>query len=281
MNSYETVNKIITFIDERLKEDISIYEIAQHVNFSVPHTYRLFRAITGETIKSYLTKRKLYCAAKEISSSRKKIADIAFDYGFESHDVFTRAFIRTFDTSPSKCRSGKIDFGVYQLSIHKDLLFIERSKVMKYSIINKKEIYIIGMECDAIQWDADGAIGRLWSGFLDRVDMVLNPVVPNVMYGLCEHDTCSKDNTFTYLAGIEVEEGCLPPKGMVRRVVKAQKYLLVEVPEEIKTPDAYTKAFEYIKVNGLEVDDNDEIEVYEEIFKDPDNNSFKLLLPIK
>jgi predicted transcriptional regulator YdeE len=161
------------------------------------------------------------------------------------------------------------------------MLLVERSKNMKYSIINKEEINIIGVECNAIQWDADGAIGRLWSNFLDKVDAIGSPVVPNVMYGLCEHETCSKDNTFTYLAGIEVEKGCQLPKGMVSRVVSPQKYLLVEVPEEIKTPDAYTRAFEYIKENGFEVDNNDEIEVYEEIFKDPDNNSFKLLLPIK
>ena len=58
-------------------------------------------------------------------------------------------------------------------------------------------------------------------------------------------------------------------------------YIQAEVPEDIKTPDAYTKTFEYAKQNGYELDNYDEIEVYEEIFKDPDYNAFKLLIPIK
>jgi predicted transcriptional regulator YdeE len=83
------------------------------------------------------------------------------------------------------------------------------------------------------------------------------------------------------MASIEVKEFCAVPSGMVRRIIKGQKFLQVEVPEEIKTPDAYTEAFAYIKENRLIVDNNDELEVYEEVFKDPDDHAFKLLIPIK
>ena len=117
--------------------------------------------------------------------------------------------------------------------------------------------------------------------FLDKVDTIKNPVIPNVMYGICEHESCNESNAFTYMSGIEVEESCAIPKGMVKRVIGKQKFLLAEVPEDIKTPEAYNETFEYIKDNDLIEDDNDGIEVYEEVFKNPDNHTFKLLIPIK
>ena len=281
MNYYQTIQEIIDYIDKNLKEDMSIYKIAQYVNFSVPHTYRLFKAVTGETIKSYILKRRLSCAAHEIKVSKKNISDVAYEYGFESHDVFTRAFTRIYNLSPSKYRSEGMGLGIYQISINENLNIAERSKIMNYSIIYKDNITVVGMECEAKQWDADGAIGRLWSDFLDKVEVIKEPVIPNVMYGICEHDSCDQSNTFTYMSGIEVEEACAVPKGMVKRVISKQKFLLAEVPENIKTPDAYKKTFDYIKENSLTMDDNDEIEVYEEIFKDPDNHTFKLLIPIR
>lgn len=83
------------------------------------------------------------------------------------------------------------------------------------------------------------------------------------------------------MAGIEVEKSCDTPTGMTKRVIRQQMYIQAEVPENIKTPDAYTKTLEYAKQNGYSIDECDELEVYEEMFKDPDDHAFKLLIPIK
>lgn len=279
---YETVQKAIEFIEVNLKEDISIYDIALQVNFSVPHIYRVFKAVTGETIKTYILKRKLYFAANDLKTCKKNISEIAYEYGFESHDVFTRAFIRIYNMSPSKYRSEGTEIAFNKLIINKNLYEIERNDNMKYTVINKDKFVVIGIECQAKQWDTDGSIGRLWSKFLDNVDCIKMSIIPNVMYGICEHESCNIENqTFTYMCGLEVEETCEIPKGMVKRVIQKQKFIQAEIPEIIKTPDAYTKTSDYIKENGYIIDDFDEIEVYEEIFVDPDNHSFKLLMPIK
>lgn len=277
---YETIQKAIDYIEEHLKEDISIIEIAEYVSFSVPHIYRLFKAVTGETIKVYILKRRLSCAARELKTCKRNIADLAYEYGFESHDVFTRAFIRIYNTSPSKYRSEVREIVFNKFIVDKEICKIERNNNMNYKIINKDKIIVIGMECEAKQWDADGAIGRLWSNFLNTVDKVKNTVVPNVMYGICEHESCGKDG-FMYMAGIEVLEGAEVPEGMTRRVINSQKFVQAEIPEEIKTKDAYNETSEYIKKNGYVLGNNDELEVYEEMFQDPEYHTFKLLIPIK
>jgi hypothetical protein len=48
---------------------------------------------------------------------------------------------------------------------------------------------------------------------------------------------------------------------MVKRVINQQRFIQAEVPDDVKTMDAYLKTFEYIKQNGYEADNNDEIEV--------------------
>ena len=278
---YETVQKAVDYIEGHLKEDISLYDISQHVNFSVPHFYRIFKVIVGETVKSYILKRRLSCAADELKKSNRNISEIAYEYGFESHDVFTRAFYRTYDMSPSKYRNTDMGSGFGKLIVHTNYNVVERSIYMNFKVVNKNQIAVVGMECTAKQWDADGAIGRLWSAFLGNVDKVKKPIVPNIMYGICEHESFDKGDTFTYMAGIGVEEFCDIPEGMVKRIIRQQRYLQAEVPEVILTPDAYTKTFEYVKQNGYSLDKYDEIEIYEEIFKDPAYNAFKLLIPIK
>jgi AraC family transcriptional regulator len=167
VNYYQTILDVINYIEKNLKEDTGIYEIAEYVNFSVPYIYRLFKVVTGETIKSYILKRRLSYAAYDIKTSKRRISDIAYEYGFESHDVFTRAFIRVYKVYPSRYRNEGIDLGLYELSINKNIDDFERSGFMNYKVINKDKIIVIGMEDQAKQWDSNGAIGRLWSGFFE------------------------------------------------------------------------------------------------------------------
>lgn len=44
------------------------------------------------------------------------------------------------------------------------------------------------MECIATKWNSDGAIGRLWSDFLPRVDEIKHTGKTMTMYGICEHE---------------------------------------------------------------------------------------------
>jgi AraC family transcriptional regulator len=211
---YETIQKAIDYIENRLKDDICLYDIAEHVNFSVPHFYRIFKGITGETVKAYMLKRRLSCAAYELKTSDKNISEIAYEFGFDSHDVFTRAFFRLYKMSPRKYRNANLDTGFSPPLISKKINEFERRNSMNFKIVNKNQLTVIGMECKAKQWDADGAIGKLWSRFLENVEKVRKPVVPNVMYGICECESCNENGTFTYMAGIEVDESCVVPNAI-------------------------------------------------------------------
>jgi AraC family transcriptional regulator len=136
------------------------------------------------------------------------------------------------------------------------------------------------MECKAKQWDCDGAIGRLWSDFLERVDEIKQATSPIVMYGVCEHETCDNTN-FKYMAAIGVKKLTEVPLGMKQRFIRKQSFFQASVPDFISTPDAYAGAIGYARSLGYDIEYYDNIEVYNEIFQDPAVNSFNLLIPIK
>ena len=54
--------------------------------------------------RDYLRRRKLAFALKEVRDSEKGILEIALDYGFSSHEAFTRAFKNLYGITPSDYR---------------------------------------------------------------------------------------------------------------------------------------------------------------------------------
>lgn len=119
MNHYERVQKSIDYIENNLKEELSLEEIARQSLMSISGLYRLFFAFTGHSIKDYVRMRRLSEAALKIQQNNSKIVDLALEYGFDSHEAFTRAFKRTFDLTPSELYQVKSKLSLFE---HIDLM---------------------------------------------------------------------------------------------------------------------------------------------------------------
>jgi len=96
-------NKVLAYIDEHLQEDISLITLGQLIGYSPWHMYKLFRFYTGEPLATYIRKRRLLMAAREMNSE-KNLLDIALDHGFETAAGFYKAFLKQFYCSPSEYR---------------------------------------------------------------------------------------------------------------------------------------------------------------------------------
>jgi len=99
INYYEKARKAIAFIEDNLKQDISVKNIAEETFYSRYHFTRKFMELTGKNPGAYLRKRRLEEAAKEILAG-KEILQVAFDYRFGSQQAFTRSFKAYFGTTP-------------------------------------------------------------------------------------------------------------------------------------------------------------------------------------
>lgn len=102
------VQIIVDEIDERIinysNEALTLRFLSHRLGYSEFYTTRKFKEITGMQFRDYLRHRKLAFALKEVRDGEKNILDIAFAYGFSSHEAFTRAFKKVYGITPSEYR---------------------------------------------------------------------------------------------------------------------------------------------------------------------------------
>ena len=107
MNNPDTqiaAQKMLDYIDGHICEPITLYRLAQAAGYSPWHSDRVFREHVGITPFDYIRARRLSKAALVLRDQKTKIVDIAFDFVFDSHEGFTKAFTRHFGVSPRTYR---------------------------------------------------------------------------------------------------------------------------------------------------------------------------------
>ena len=95
------INKIKKFINDHLKEDFSLNQLAASAGYSPFHMAREFKESEGLTIMEYTRERRILAAAKEIGKDRL-IYDVAVDFRFETHAGFTKAFYAVMGCGPQE-----------------------------------------------------------------------------------------------------------------------------------------------------------------------------------
>ena len=95
------LNQVTAYIEENLTEELSVEIIAQTVEIPAFHLRQLFFYLAGMTLSEYIKKRRL-AAANEDLLNGERVTDIAFKYGYQSLDGFTRAFKKWSGYLPSE-----------------------------------------------------------------------------------------------------------------------------------------------------------------------------------
>ncbi len=96
--------RIADYIEEHLKQDITVEQLAQLANMSPRSLYALFERKAGTTPKSYIRQRKLEKIHGRLSDPSVKvrnITEIAMDYGFLHLGRFSESYKSTFGELPS------------------------------------------------------------------------------------------------------------------------------------------------------------------------------------
>lgn len=104
----EYVQLIVNEIDECIKrhdnEALTLGILSEKLGYSKFHMTRKFKEISGMQFKDYLRLRRLAFSLKETRDGNRSFLDIALDYGFSSHEAFTRAFKAAYGITPSEYR---------------------------------------------------------------------------------------------------------------------------------------------------------------------------------
>ncbi len=103
MDRWETINavqRMQSYIEAHLQEPITLHRLAEAAGYSPWHAARVFKALTGRSPFEYIRAVRLSRAAVRLRDEDVKVVDVAFDFVFDSHEGFTRAFSKQFGVTP-------------------------------------------------------------------------------------------------------------------------------------------------------------------------------------
>ena len=122
----EAVHRMQEYIEENLRDEITMAQLAEVSMYSPWYSYRLFVQHLDMTPAVYIRRLRLSKSALRLRDENVKITDIAYDAGFESVDGYQRAFYREFGRNP------------YEYSVSPSPIYLFTPYKVKYAKIREE-----------------------------------------------------------------------------------------------------------------------------------------------
>lgn len=103
MKNLEMMMSALEYIESHIENVIEVEDVAEHCYCSRSALQKTFRYVFHCSVKEYIIRRRLSCAAKAIvAGDNKNILEVAIRFGYGSSESFSRAFKKFWGVSPSE-----------------------------------------------------------------------------------------------------------------------------------------------------------------------------------
>lgn len=136
------IQAAIDYIEDHILEELDFEEIARQSFSSSFHFQRVFSILCGYTLGEYIRNRRLTLAGMELANTRKKVIDVAYQYGYDSPESFAKAFQKFHGIPPSQARSSGATLKSFSRLIIK--VSLEGGNIMNYRIEEKPAMTLTG-----------------------------------------------------------------------------------------------------------------------------------------
>jgi AraC family transcriptional regulator len=210
-------------IESRLRENITVSELARSAGYSLFHFIRLFSGIVGFTPKEYIMRRRLSETAKILCETDTKVIDIAFAYDFQSHEAFSRAFRRQFGQNPSEFRKRTEPPITFERYTPKPVKIKAVKLFRDPDIVDMDRIMLVGKIISVKNSTAE--ISAIWNRFSRSVHIIPSRAVPErfVQFSFWEED--ASQGEFFCMAAAAVTDLSSIPTTMCGKTISDGKYL--------------------------------------------------------
>ena len=275
----------IKYIENNLEHDLCIDDIALIACMSKFHFQRMFSMLTGYAVSEYIRNRRITLAVQELMNPTTKVIDVAFKYGYESPESFTKAFRKIHNISPSEVKKYHQPLKAYpRISFQ---IQLKGDVEMDYKIVEKDAFTVVGKSISTST--LDGANNRNIASFWDEsnsngfvLELAKNCGSLGVL-GICL-DYDKQQENITYLIGAEKNnEQILQDWKEV--IIPAANWAIFPVYGAMPhaMPKVWERIFsEWFPSTGYEHSGGPEMEVYLSD-KDPSSEDYysEIWIPIK
>ncbi|TCP47973.1 AraC family transcriptional regulator [Tumebacillus sp. BK434] len=294
MNGIARVQQTIEYIEDHLTSELELAELAAVACYSAYHFHRLFQMLTGMTVMNYIRNRRLDRAACELIRTKDNILDIALEYGFGSHETFTRAFKRVFQTTPGAYRKQGKHVPIYPRVNLQELQAHSRGGIeMTPTILNKPEIKVLGylVRTSLNDNQSQQDIQAFWQRYLQEGlgQTIPSKLHPDTELGIIVDNDCETGD-FSYLIGYEVAEEPQLAEGseLTYRTVPAATYAVFTTPAV--PAEQFSKSIQetwgaifrdWFPTSGYEHAATPELELYDSRSSNPEAKQMDICIPIQ
>lgn len=100
----DVVSVIIAKIHKNYNQNLTLKDIADNINYSLPYISKLFKEKTGITFRLYLQKTRIEEACRLLSNTDEKIFSISKMVGYSDVDFFSKIFKEHMGITPQQFR---------------------------------------------------------------------------------------------------------------------------------------------------------------------------------
>ncbi len=213
-----------------------------------------------------MRRRRLTLAAKELIGTECKIIDLAYKYGYETPEAFTKAFRKQHGVTPSEARNGIGKLQSYnRLTIEVSL---KGAEPMNYRIMEREAFQVVGVkrECPCGEKAEGREIPEFWGeanadGTVDKLAQLLNGKIKGVL-GMTDNYNAEKSTIDYWIAA---EHAGNVPDGLTSFDFPASKWVVFEVQGYAPTAmvNAWKRIYsEWLPSNGYVPAELPAIEAY-------------------
>lgn len=264
MYAWESIQTVLEYIEDTIAQSHSPEELAKVAALSPFYFQRLFTRLVKRPVNEYVKLRRLARACETLQDKSRRILDIAIEYGFNSHEQFTKTFKSAFGITPEEYRNNPVHLSQitkpelllnYTL-VDENVPLITENIVIEMS---RRTVYIpesyIGLsdqlsiaQASFGETTSISSPGQLWDSFHRKKEGMSCFLADGMELGASMMGE-AMDGKFIYFAGALAKTNAPVPDGFTAWELPAADYVVcrfeAESVSELIT-SALDKAFKYL-----------------------------------
>ncbi len=189
--SIQLIQRAICYMEEHIYEVMDYADVAKYVSMSSYNFHRMFSFVVGMSASEYIRNRRLTLAAIELQTTNISVLDVAYKYGYETPESFSKAFCRFHGVTPKQAKQKGAKLHLFNPLVIK--IILEGGNIMDYRMEHRERQRFLALvkafPNEIINDDNDHSIPDFWAECYDKNRIepmkILRAEGKRDLYGLC------------------------------------------------------------------------------------------------